>query len=120
MFDGLATGSRQAFFTNLSLWDVFAGAELRPASSDTNARLHAIQYNGVNSKHYINGGLIASGNAGTDPLGRLTLGSRFSIADQLDGFIGEVLIYERLLANTEINRVGNYLASKWGMTWTNI
>jgi hypothetical protein len=64
--------------------------------------------------------LIASGNVGSDPLGGLTLGSRFSISDQLDGFIGELAMYGRLLTNAEINRIGTYLASKWGMTWTNI
>ena len=36
------------------------------------------------------------------------------------GDIGEMLIYERVLTTTEINQVGNYLADKWGITWTDV
>jgi len=37
-----------------------------------------------------------------------------------DGAIGEVLIFNRALSNTELNNVGNYLKSKWGTLWTNV
>lgn len=37
-----------------------------------------------------------------------------------DGVIGEVIIYSGNLSNADKNRVGNYLAAKWGITWTGL
>ena len=34
--------------------------------------------------------------------------------------MGEVVMYSRALNNTEINQVGNYLATKWGFIWNNL
>jgi hypothetical protein len=38
----------------------------------------------------------------------------------LDGVIAEIAVYAGVLSTTDKNSVGNYLASKWGITWTNI
>lgn len=40
--------------------------------------------------------------------------------DFLNGAIAEIIIYRGTKTNNELNQVGNYLASKWGSTWTNI
>lgn len=32
----------------------------------------------------------------------------------------EVLVYDRVLTASETNQVGNYLAAKWGLTWSDI
>ncbi len=37
-----------------------------------------------------------------------------------DGLIGEILIYRGNLTNAQKNIVGNYLAAKWGLTWTGL
>jgi hypothetical protein len=34
--------------------------------------------------------------------------------------MGEVIAYSKALTNAEMNTVGNYLATKWGFTWTNL
>lgn len=34
--------------------------------------------------------------------------------------IGEVIVYNRALSNSEINQVMNYLKDKWGSSWTDI
>lgn len=34
------------------------------------------------------------------------------------GNVAEIIVYTRILDTTEINQVGNYLDSKWGITWT--
>ena len=34
--------------------------------------------------------------------------------------IGEVIIYPTVLTNTQMNAVGNYLAAKWSISWTNL
>lgn len=50
----------------------------------------------------------------------LQVGSASGGAEQLVGSIAEIIIYADDLTNSEMNDVGNYLASKWGLTWTNI
>lgn len=37
-----------------------------------------------------------------------------------DGGIAELAFYKRELSVAEMNQVGNYLADKWGVTWTEI
>lgn len=41
-----------------------------------------------------------------------------SEASHFAGDIGEVVIFGRVLNDTEKNLIGNYLASKWGVSWT--
>lgn len=43
-----------------------------------------------------------------------------TMSDYLQGRIAEVLVYDRALTASEHNQVGNYLAAKWGITWTDI
>lgn len=41
-------------------------------------------------------------------------------SNYFSGYIAEIVVYDRALTDSEINQVGNYLADKWGITWTNI
>jgi hypothetical protein len=34
--------------------------------------------------------------------------------------LGEALVYDGALADADINLIGNYLATKWGTSWTDI
>jgi hypothetical protein len=40
--------------------------------------------------------------------------------DSLDGIVAEVLVYAKSLSNAELNKIGSYLASKWGIAWTGV
>ncbi|WP_152051824.1 hypothetical protein [Tautonia marina] len=40
--------------------------------------------------------------------------------DSTDGLFAEVLVFAKSLSNAELNKVGNYLASKWGVTWAGV
>lgn len=37
--------------------------------------------------------------------------------DYYAGLIAEVIIFNRVLSDAELNQVGNYIAAKWGVTW---
>jgi len=74
-----------------------------------------------------NGVVMASPNSGITSIN--TSNSSFFIGigdsgglkvDNYDGEIGEIVIYNFLLSTTERNQVGNYLANRYGLSWTNI
>lgn len=46
--------------------------------------------------------------------------SRNASSRQIDGLVGEIVGCSQSLSNANINNLGNYLASKWGATWTGI
>jgi len=57
----------------------------------------------------------------TAPLANPTIGySNDSGGLYYDGIMCEIIAYTRSLSTSEKNQVGNYLGTKWGITWTNI
>lgn len=84
----------------------------------TDAQIVTAQRNGIDLSLYANGGTGVTASGGSDVTGATTarLGDTFGT----DGYYAEVLIYTRALTTDEINQVGNYLGSKWGLTWTDI
>jgi hypothetical protein len=66
-----------------------------------------------------NGSTALSGNTASlsSPL---WVGDFQSGGNALVGAIGEVIIYPTVLTNAEINVIGNYLAAKWSISWTNL
>ncbi len=71
--------------------------------------------NGVSRATKSEGTLIAA------PLSNTTIGwSDGSGGLSYDGIICEIVAYTRSLSTAEKNQVGNYLGTKWGITWTDI
>jgi hypothetical protein len=75
--------------------------------------------------------LIANGVKATSPtltgtyggtLRGISLGYRLieTVTAGLNGSIGEVLVYDTNLSNTQINTIANYLSTKWNISWTNL
>jgi hypothetical protein len=75
--------------------------------------------------------LIANGTMATSPtllgtyggtLRGISLGYRIieTMTVGLNGSIGEVLVYDTNLSNTQINTIANYLSTKWNISWTNL
>ena len=60
---------------------------------------------------------------GTDPavLKGIYLGYRSqSVIAGFVGSMGEVLVFDTNVSDSQLNIIGNYLGSKWGVTWTNL
>jgi hypothetical protein len=94
--------------------------------------------NTLNGNNYRNGTPIGSGTstarpdafsinayraAGPFPAGQniTTIGADSCCSNRsINGGIAEILVYDRQLTNTELDAVGNYLGSKYGLTWTDI
>lgn len=79
-----------------------------------------IIYTANDADIYINGNLSFSGDAGDQGMQGITIGNHHNGGFALDGFIGEFFMYNALISNTNINITGNYLATKWGISWTDI
>ena len=75
-------------------------------------------HNTANSFFRINGTQIATGNAGSNIMGsstRLGGGSCTSVNDSLYGYIGEFIVFDRVLNAKEYLDVETYLSKKWAI-----
>jgi len=70
-------------------------------------------------KIYVDGGTVEASN-GSDPGLSTNMNVIGGTSFGFDGAIGEFIGYEYGLTTSEMNQVGNYLADKWGTTWTDI
>lgn len=103
-------------------WAMFAGTNLNGSASNGNWNIWMGLFNGVSSRFWLNGiANSAVGNAGTSNAEGITIGSNIGGATfKWDGDIPEVIIYDPNLSTPDINQVGQYLAAKYGLSWTNL
>lgn len=70
------------------------------------------------------GGLSGGRNGAGATSSGVLVGQRYlggvSGAYGLDGWIGEIIVYDSVLSVADTNTVGNYLADKWGFTWADL
>lgn len=109
-------------FGDPSIGAMFSGGTVNSSVTvdDNVARIWCGVFNTPSSKLYLGGGAAAAtGDPGSNEISQLALGASSSGSDQkVTGDVGEVLIYDTLLTLAQINTVGAYLNSKWGVTWT--
>jgi hypothetical protein len=98
----------------------FTGTSGVVAAFDTNTHIGIARRDGVNKRAGRDGVLGTELTSAQDAvLTGLTIGSA-GASDVFDGACAEIILYQRGLTDAEMNAVGNHLASKWGITWTNI
>lgn len=76
---------------------------------------------GASSTGRVNGGTdVLTGTPGTTGWRGYGLAcyNGTSGIDLWDGLIGEVIVYHAALSLSDVNLAGNYLAAKWGVTWS--
>lgn len=121
IFDGNALTTAITMFqaTAPDRFRAFAGTVLDFNSALSSApTIRTFIANGVNSEQFIDGASVVTGDAGTQTLGGITIGSRFDNTSSWDGAIAEVLVYAGLLSTAELTAVHVYLSNKWGITLT--
>lgn len=99
---GNVTGTVKSFTTNPVIHTVTLdeGAPLKyQLNNDT------IATDGINLSGY-NNSILTSLNLGSSPGG----------INPMDGWIGEVIIYNAVLTTSEITQINQYLSNKWGIT----
>lgn len=72
-----------------------------------------IVFDKTSSKGHINSIPIISGNPGNNNMSSLRIGSRFNLIEYLNGYIGEILLYDAAMTDTDRILVENYLKAKW-------
>lgn len=82
----------------------------------TSPSVLAAIYNGASSTGYKTAKTGTTGSVGATGLLGLTLGSAYTGANNINGKIAEVIIYSRILTQTEINNVLTYCSARYAIT----
>lgn len=110
--------NRVALYNNSGLVS-FAGSAITdtiyPLSGLWN--LSTSVYDKTSSKLYINGILVSSGDIGTNNMDSLRIGTKNSLINYLNGYIGELLVYNYVMTETDRIMVEGQLKSKWGLSY---
>ena len=121
MHDGVGSGNRhnaESDGTNLSL---NAGSGAYADSVDTSAHIQLVEYNNTSSKVWIDGVAGSTVSIGTNALNGLAIGVNLNLnGAYFAGEIAYTLIYAGLLSTANKNSVGNGLATKLGLSWSDI
>ncbi len=120
VFAGI-TGGKQSYFYSSSKHVMWSGISLVGATVDQSLHIIGMQFDGTSGKGFLDGDTATwAGNSGTLVLDGLTLGARWDQVNFTSIRVAKVLIYDSKLINSDMNLVGNALATKYGSSWTDL
>ena len=94
-----------------------AGTSIFGSAGSTGSKLFRYTFDGASSSMFIDGVSDATGDAGSNSLGLITVGARYTeAANFTNGAFAEVIIVDGTLTADEIADTEQYLADKWGIT----
>lgn len=124
VFDGGSGNSQRNLFynqqpaTSTTGHVVFAGTGLvntTTTKDTTNIRLYDLVFNGGSSRLFRDSVQLSAGNAGTFPMGGVSLAVFNNVTFFANPDIAEILIYNKLLTTQEKDDVRDFLNTKWGL-----
>lgn len=90
-------------------------------TEDTDVHIETLWRDGVDIAIGRDGGAVTTGANGLDVVtDRATIGATLGNTNDIDGVVCEIIAYGRNLSAAEKNLIGNYLAAKWGATWSSV
>lgn len=114
--DGIIAGSRHLLdFNTGTTVRALAGSGITSNATVAQFNYFTVIFNGASSSLQVNANTAVSGDTGANTLTGVTLGANFTPTASLNGYIGEVLIYNALLSAAQITQVQNYIKAKWGL-----
>lgn len=119
--DFTGTGDRHLFqsYSGNNNIEILAGAVLSGGTYTTTLQIVVAVFNGSSSKIYQAGGAAKNtGNAGTEAAGSFVIGGSTGASGWYSGDMAAIYFFDDALALTDLNDMGDYLASKYGPTWT--
>ena len=107
---------------NPDAWAIIAGAGAPVVgnAADSNWNSWAAVLNGATSQFWLNGISENSGNAGPNDLDGLTVLDRQPTGRPWKGDITEIILYDANLSDADKNTVGQYLATRYALAYTDI
>lgn len=117
LLDGIT--SRQILYNYNGEANINAGTEVQSTSTPVSgaASIWSGTFDGASSDLRINGVSEVSGNAGTNGLTDLAVGTLHTLNNFfLNGAVAEVIIIDSALSAQQISDTETYLADKWGIT----
>ncbi len=118
--DGILTTNKAAMYQDVTTGNLAMHGGTPLVSSTSTANQYLVLtgvFNGATSALYVNGTSAATGNAGTNSLTGLTIGSNFNGGQTyLAGDINEVLLYSGALTAAQITALNRYLGARWAVT----
>lgn len=121
LIGGIGASNRNDIYNRSGVYGAFAGAELysgAPAVGLTPVYVIHARFNGASSALRVGGGAGVTGNAGTQVLNGLTMFGRHNAYAGLNAVLGTVAVTTAGPSLAQINAIGDYLADKYGLSWT--
>ncbi len=101
--------------------NIWASESTQTISNDFDAHIVAGRRTDSVVTGFFDGTAGANGTGGNIALENLYINrSAQGNWDNIEGVFAEIVIYRKSLSNKEMNQVGNYLADKWGISWSDI
>lgn len=119
MMDGIDSANRAGFQEFTSNNSLVITILREYAGVDTDAHIFVIEWNDTASKLLVDGGAAAAGNAGNHSLTGITLGAKYDGTAPGEITVAELIVYDGLLSFTDQDTIGNELATRYDLTWTN-
>ena len=102
-------------------WAIYAGAWLRGNAVDSDWNIWTVVFNGVSSRFWHNGiAETAAGDAGAHNPDGITILASYNAAGIGHYDVSEIILYDANLPDADKNQVGQYLAARYGLTYTDI
>jgi hypothetical protein len=88
--------------------------------ADASWHQHLCLFSGAASSHWLDGGTAATGNAGALAMGSLCVGTFSGAGAFFAADISEIVVYDANLSDADKNQVGQYLGTRYGLSYTDI
>ena len=94
---------------------IHGGTALIYGANNLNDNIHIAEYNGANTKYWINDGAVVSGNGGTNNMNGIELGAYNDGAVFINAEFCESIEYAGILSEANRLAIKAYLETKWGL-----
>ncbi len=103
-----------------NVWLIHSGTVLKTTAANTDWHIWTVLFDGANSQLWHDGVSLGSGNTNANAPDGLTLGAYNNTSLAANCEITELLIYNADLGTADQNLVGRYLATRYGLAYTDI
>lgn len=123
LIDGDDSTNRASHYKSVASpdpWTIYHGALIVGGAASSDWLIWTSRMDGANSRVWHNGISAIAGNAGAAAPDGLTIGSRQDDVNPWDGDVAEIILYDADLSDADKNTVGQYLADRFGLSYTDI